>query len=131
MEFVHGTPLSQSVSESPLPATRVAEYVQQVASAIHVAHENGIIHRDLASRNVLLDGLSNALIADFGLSAKTFGTQNNAKQEVGFFRGPYKWMAPESLKFNQFFHRKQQHISLGKKLNLVKVNFQIFVKFII
>jgi serine/threonine protein kinase len=78
--------------------------------------ETGIVHRDLACRNVLLDGLENALIADFGLSAQTFGrvTQEqvfvivpskflcDTEKKKGFFRGPYKWMAPESLAQNQF-----------------------------
>lgn len=60
------------------------------------------MHRDLASRNVLLDALDNALISDFGLSAVGRVETQNAVTEFSFFRGPYKWMAPESLSFNQF-----------------------------
>ncbi len=51
---------------------------------------------------MLLDALDNALISDFGLSAVGRIDKQNSVTEVSFFRGPYKWMAPESLSYNQF-----------------------------
>merc|ERR1712146_108664 len=58
-------------------------------------HTEGIIHRDLATRNILLSEGLTPKISDFGLSR--FGApddDNQTKSDVG----PLKWMAPEAIK---------------------------------
>jgi serine/threonine protein kinase len=72
--------------------------LEGVAAGMYHIHEEKILHRDLAARNVLLSSSMDAMVADFGLSAKTAG---GATQE-SYFRGALKYMAPESLRNNMF-----------------------------
>ncbi|RHZ01361.1 hypothetical protein DYB31_006200 [Aphanomyces astaci] len=51
-----------------------------------------VIHRDLKSRNVLLDSVQGAKITDFGISREA----NDATMTAGI--GTYRWMAPEVLR---------------------------------
>ena len=68
MEFVEGSPLSKYVPEKRLAANQAADYVAQIAEAIHVAHQSGIIHRDLKPSNVLVDNGHRTHIMDFGVA---------------------------------------------------------------
>jgi serine/threonine-protein kinase len=47
MEFVEGTSLAERLRDGPLPVREAAEIVRQAAEAMHYAHQNGVIHRDL------------------------------------------------------------------------------------
>jgi serine/threonine protein kinase len=73
---------------------------------MHHLHEEGLLHRDLAARNILLTSSNEPVVADFGLSKKVDklhqSGKDNTVKETGFFRGPYKWMAVESLQRNEF-----------------------------
>ena len=75
-----------------------------IVSGIQHLHNNNIFHRDLATRNVLIDQNNNAKVTDFGLSVRVCSGQGPdlSFQQKTFFRGPYKWMAPESLQYNVF-----------------------------
>jgi len=61
---------------------------------IHLAAE-GVVHRDLATRNLLLDVNYNVKITDFGFarSVESSAAPNLTKSSVG----PLKWMAPENI----------------------------------
>jgi len=64
-------------------------------------HSEGIIHRDLACRNVLLSSGFQVKISDFGLSRTNDANQkksNQTKSETG----PLKWMSPESIKYREY-----------------------------
>ena len=41
---------------------------RQTISAIHYLHSHGIVHKDIKSHNVLIDGGYDIKICDFGLS---------------------------------------------------------------
>ena len=59
----------------------------------------GIVHRDLACRNVLVNADKALKITDFGLSRET-DEDIYVQQSTG--RVPFKWMAIESIVARQF-----------------------------
>jgi serine/threonine protein kinase len=56
-------------------------------------HKEGVIHRDIAARNFLLDSRNNVFVCDFGLARVKTG----AYQHTASSLGPVKYMAPESI----------------------------------
>src|SRR6185503_19407217 len=68
MEYVEGLPLDELIRRGPVEPKRALEIAEAVATAIHHAHENGIIHRDLKTANVILDKKGAPKITDFGLA---------------------------------------------------------------
>ena len=66
-----------------------------VASAVHHAHEQGILHRDLKPRNILVSSSGHPYVTDFGL-AKSLG--KNVHQSLtgsGAVVGTPAYMSPE------------------------------------
>lgn len=80
IDFVDGGSLEARLHDlsKPLGWKKIFQLAQGICAGMLHIHLEGIVHRDLACRNVLLDATENALIADFGLSAQTFGV---VKQE--------------------------------------------------
>src|SRR4026209_1414650 len=55
MEFLSGRTLKQLIrDEGPLPLQRVVEITRQIGEALHAAHTQGVVHRDLKSDNIML-----------------------------------------------------------------------------
>lgn len=57
-------------SVTPLSWNRRIKHALQIATAVHALHsaETPVIHRDIKSSNILIDGEGNARLADFGLA---------------------------------------------------------------
>jgi serine/threonine-protein kinase len=72
MEFLSGRTLKQVIrDDGPLPLLRVVEIIRQVGDALHAAHQQGVVHRDLKSDNImLLDTMAgdHAKVLDFGIA---------------------------------------------------------------
>jgi serine/threonine-protein kinase len=72
MEYLRGRTLKDIVrSEGPMPLARVVEIVRQVAGALEAAHNEGVVHRDLKSDNIMLEesaGGDWAKVLDFGIA---------------------------------------------------------------
>ncbi|MBX5449453.1 serine/threonine-protein kinase [Thermogemmatispora sp.] len=76
-----------------LPLATVLDYVAQLSSALHSAHNAGMIHRDLKPDNVLLNGEGRLLLSNFGIAhhTSTFATSfrsNTALQGTPVYMGP-------------------------------------------
>ena len=103
-DFVEGGSLESKYQDAAFPIdwVFVLRIAKGVCAGMHHLHEEGLLHRDLAARNILLTSSMEPVVADFGLSKKVDklhqSSRDNVVQETAFFRGPYKWMAPESLK---------------------------------
>jgi serine/threonine protein kinase len=71
MRYVEGADLRTVVRrEGALEAQRAIAIVDQVAGALDAAHERGLVHRDVKSRNVLIareDNGDHCFLSDFGL----------------------------------------------------------------
>jgi len=99
MEYVRGIDLARMVQrDGPLPWSRAAPLLAQVASALQEAHELDIVHRDLKPENVLITrtagGRDYAKVLDFGL-AKLDRRQETDKQNI--VGTPY-FMSPEQIR---------------------------------
>jgi serine/threonine-protein kinase len=72
MEFLSGKTLKHVIrEEGPLPLARVVDISRQIGDALHAAHEQGVVHRDLKSDNImLLDTVTGdyAKVLDFGIA---------------------------------------------------------------
>ena len=70
MEYVDGTDLaSWSSSNGPLPVGQACDYIRQAALGLQHAHEQGLVHRDIKPRNLLLDRRQGVVkVLDLGLA---------------------------------------------------------------
>src|SRR3712207_2488244 len=70
MEHMTGGTLKERIAKGgPLDPSEAAGIASQVADALAVAHQRGIVHRDIKPQNVLLTASgSEAKVADFGIA---------------------------------------------------------------
>lgn len=94
MEYVEGRSLSEVLFEEGfLPVQRSLEVLRDIARAVSVAHENGILHRDIKPGNILIDPTGRARLTDFGL-AKHLGEDTHLTK-TGTSLGTPAYMSPE------------------------------------
>ena len=97
MEFVEGPSLKKRLGLGPLPLADVRILQKRVASALEVAHQHGVVHRDISPDNVIMpDGdVRSAKIIDFGIArARRAGEQTILG---GGFAGKLNYASPEQL----------------------------------
>lgn len=75
---------------------RWLEIVEKVARALHVAHEAGLVHRDIKPGNVMLDADDEPVILDFGLARDLESMDVSLTGQSGFVGTPV-FMSPEQL----------------------------------
>jgi serine/threonine protein kinase/predicted Zn-dependent protease len=94
--------------------TRMTELFEKVARALHHAHEQGIIHRDVKPGNILLDMAGEPRITDFGLAHEE-GTASLTR--TGDMLGTPLYMSPEQLTAKRIpIDRRTDVYSLGVSL---------------
>jgi WD40 repeat protein/serine/threonine protein kinase/energy-coupling factor transporter ATP-binding protein EcfA2 len=96
MRFLRGGSLRDSLEDhGAWDAAKVAIMISQMASALTFAHQNGVIHRDLKSDNILLDETGNAYLSDFGIAKDLGGNMNLTKDSI---LGTPAYLAPEQIR---------------------------------
>jgi serine/threonine protein kinase len=95
MEYIDGPSLDQKIAESPLRLKEVVSVAHQVASALQMAHEHDIVHRDIKSANIMVTDKGVVKILDFGL-AKT--AQSTKLTQMGATLGTAAYMSPEQTR---------------------------------
>ncbi len=68
MEFVEGRTLKQVIGGQPMSPNQLCEFGIQIAEGLAMAHEAGIIHRDMKSQNVMITPRGQVKVLDFGLA---------------------------------------------------------------
>ncbi|KAH9114965.1 hypothetical protein AeMF1_010984 [Aphanomyces euteiches] len=94
MELMDGGDLKQRLDHMTaeiFPWSEKYIHIQNIAEGLVYLHSLSIIHRDLKSRNVLLDSKKGTKLTDFGVSKEDL----HATMTIGV--GTFRWMAPEVI----------------------------------
>ena len=88
MEYHSGGSLADKVKNGPLAEADAVKYIRQLADALAYIHSMQVMHLDVKPANILLDGIGNAVLIDFGLSKQydDAGHQTSTTP-VGFSHG--------------------------------------------
>ncbi|MFF5229399.1 serine/threonine-protein kinase [Dactylosporangium sp. NPDC000521] len=96
MAFVEGRPLGERITrEGALPADETMAIVAQAADALHAAHSNGIIHRDVKPNNLLVGDNGAVTLVDFGVARSADVT---SVTKVNAVIGTALYMSPEQAR---------------------------------
>lgn len=95
MRYVEGGTLQDMLGQS-LDLDTTVEIITQMGEALHYAHQQGIVHRDVKPSNVLMAEGNWALLTDFGL-ARIIGASARITQ-TGVGMGTPYYIAPEQAR---------------------------------
>ncbi len=96
MEYVAGRSMADVLrSTGPLHADRAAEIASDVASALAVAHQAGIVHRDVKLGNILIADDGKVKVADFGIATAFVGSTDEGLTQHGSVMGTATYFSPE------------------------------------
>src|SRR5437588_2685823 len=96
MKFAPGGSLLDAGPALRQEPRRIVALMAKVARAVHYAHGQGILHRDLKPGNIMLDGRGEPLVSDFGL-AKWLDTTSDLTRTLTIFGTP-GYIAPEQAR---------------------------------
>jgi serine/threonine protein kinase len=98
VEFCSGGSVDSFLRAHKARARRVLRWARQAADGVAHLHAHNIVHRDLATRNLLLTFDNDVKVADFGMSRDVVDDQGTTRTAVG----PLRWMAVESMVDKRF-----------------------------
>lgn len=110
-EYVAGLNLSQWIRRHGCPdyATGL-RWMQQIASALKVAGEAGVVHRDIKPENIMITRTGVAKVTDFGLAQLAQPTDRKMHlTQAGTTMGTPWYMSPEQIQGDKLDHRSDQY----------------------
>jgi hypothetical protein len=94
MELVRGRDLRSLIGQ-PLGRKRLTSLTRQIAEALSVAHEAGIVHRDIKPDNIMVRDDGYLKVLDFGLARLATLLTSTTETESGGIVGTIRYMSPE------------------------------------
>ncbi len=102
MEYINGVELKNKIESGNISFEEAIDMVIKIAEGLRLAHQKGIIHRDIKSSNIMVTNDGNVKVMDFGL-AKIRGSEMITK--AGSTLGTAAYMSPEQITAKNIDHR--------------------------
>jgi eukaryotic-like serine/threonine-protein kinase len=114
MERLQGESLEEFLSDGDVLETReIIDIGIQLSSALHYAHDRGVIHRDIKPSNIYFERESGLIkLVDFGIAAIDRRMREGKIADDESITGTPRYMAPEQLQGGPPDHRTDLY-SLG------------------
>jgi tetratricopeptide (TPR) repeat protein/predicted Ser/Thr protein kinase len=97
MEYIEGRPLLEHADARKLGTRERLDLLARICDAVHAAHQNGVIHRDLKPGNILVDAGGQPKVLDFGVARATDSDiqATTLRTDIGQLIGTVPYMSPE------------------------------------
>ncbi len=92
-KYIEGVDLSAKLRQHRLKYREAAELVATVAEALHYAHKQGLVHRDVKPGNILIGKDDKPYVVDFGLALREENVGKGPK-----YAGTPAYMSPEQAR---------------------------------
>lgn len=98
MGYIQGHSLADFVDPArPQQERHVATALRKIALALHEAHMNGLVHRDVKPANIMIDRRNEPIIMDFGLARQIDDEEDARLTRDGAILGSPAYMSPEQI----------------------------------
>ncbi len=97
-QLIEGLTLRNLIDSGEVPVADARRLSIEVAEALQHAHDQGVLHRDITSRNVMVDADGRAVVVDFGLALDIDQTRlTMGRGQIG----TAGYMSPEAIQGQQ------------------------------
>jgi len=98
MEYLEGRDLHEIVQEKgPVPPQQAVSLIAPMAEALGYAHNEGTVHRDVKSSNVMVTDVGRPVLMDFGIA---YAGSDARLTQTGTVLGTPEYMSPEQARGN-------------------------------
>ncbi len=98
MEYLEGRDLHEIVQEKgPVPPEQAVSLIAPMAEALGYAHNQGTVHRDVKSSNVMVTDVGRPVLMDFGIA---YAGSDARLTQTGTVLGTPEYMSPEQARGN-------------------------------
>lgn len=113
MELLNGRSLRQELGmRGPLPIEEVQDIIVPLCSALHLAHDQGILHRDVKPANIVAHDFGGGTrvhkLVDFGL-VRLQASESTRLTEAHQFVGTFTYASPEQILGDEVDARSDQY----------------------
>jgi len=97
MEYIPGGTLSAKLG-TPMPYAEAAAILAPVARALHYAHQQKVVHRDVKPSNILISDSGQPMLSDFGILKLIEVDETQGITGTGKGVGTPAYMSPEQIR---------------------------------
>lgn len=116
--YVEGQTLDKLLPETGVESRRAVTWVLQLLDALQAAHQQGVLHRDVKSGNLIIDAADRLHLMDFGLAGWTQDQDHARLTQAGAFMGTPAFTAPEQA--------RGEHTAVGPWSDLYSVGVVLY-----